>query len=93
MLVESSVGICRGGRSQGVLGPAEDEVTISRGGRDLGARLAILFPDPAVHTSVDNLEMSAVDILIQRAVRGVAGINVRRDVTARRKPSVVRPSH
>jgi hypothetical protein len=44
-----------------MLGPAEDEVTISCGRRDLRTRLAILLPDPAVDATVDYLEMSAVD--------------------------------
>jgi hypothetical protein len=47
-----------------VLGPTEDEVAISCSGRDLGTRLTILFPDPAVDATVDDLEMSAVDVLI-----------------------------
>jgi hypothetical protein len=64
MLIEGCVGICWRARSQGVLGPTEDEVAISCSGRDLGTRLTILFPDPAVDATVDDLEMSAVDVLI-----------------------------
>jgi hypothetical protein len=61
MLVEVCIGVCWSSGSRGVLGPAEDEVTVSCGRRDLGTRLAILLPDPAVDATVDDLEMSAVD--------------------------------
>jgi hypothetical protein len=63
-----------------VLGPTEDQIGISRSGRNLGARLTILLPDPAVDTTVDDLEMSGVNLLVQDAVRSIAGVKVRRDV-------------
>lgn len=63
-----------------MLGPAEDEVTVSRGRRNLLTRLAILLPDPAVDTTVDDLEMSGVNLLVQDAVRSIAGVEVRRDI-------------
>lgn len=71
-----------------MLGPAEDQVGISRGRRDLLPRLTILLPDPAVDTTIDDLEMSGVDLLVQDAVRSVAGIEVRRDIGTRRRTSV-----
>lgn len=80
MLVEVYVGVRWSCRCRGVLGPAEDEVTVSRGRRNLRTRLAVLLPDPAVDTTVDNLEMSAVDLLVQDAVRSISGVEVRRDV-------------
>ena len=63
-----------------MLGPAEDEVTVSRGRRNLLTRLTILLPDPAVDTTVDDLEMSGVNLLVQDAVRSIAGVEVRRDI-------------
>jgi len=80
MLVKVYVGVRRGCGCRSVLGPAEDEVTVSSGGRDLGARLTILRPHPAVDATVDNLEMGGVDLLVQDAVRSIAGVEVRRDV-------------
>ena len=80
MLVKVYVGVCRSCRCRGVLGPAEDEVTVSRGRRNLLTRLAILLPDPAVDTTVDDLEMSGVNLLVQDAVRSIAGVEVRRDI-------------
>ena len=70
-----------------MLGPAEDEVSITRGGRDLGTRSTTLLPNPAVHATVDNLEVSAVDLFVQCAVRRIAGVNVRRDIATKGKPS------
>ena len=80
MLVEVHIGVGRSSRGRGVLGPTEDQISISRGGRNLGTRLTILLPDPAVDTTIDNLEMSGVDFLVQDAVRSIAGVEVRRDV-------------
>ena len=60
-----------------MLGPAEDEVTVSRGRRNLLTRLTILLPDPAVDTTVDDLEMSGVNLLVQDAVRSIASVEVR----------------
>jgi hypothetical protein len=60
--------------------PAKHKVTVSSGGRDLVAGLAILLPDPAVHAAVDDLEMSAVDRLVQCTVCGIASVNIRRHV-------------
>lgn len=71
-----------------MLGPAEDQVGISRGGRDLSARLTILLPDPAVDTPVDDLEMSSVDLLVQDTVRSITGVDVRRDVGTGRQALV-----
>ena len=71
-----------------MLGPAEDEVTVSRGRRNLRTRLAVLLPDPAVNTTVDNLEMSAVDLLVQDAVCSISGVEVRRDVGTGRQALV-----
>jgi len=73
-----------------VLGPSEDKAGVTCCGRDLGTRLAILLPDPAVDATVDDLEMSAVDLLVQGAVSSVAGVDIRRNVAARRKLSVGR---
>jgi len=88
MLVEVHIGVCRSGRGRSVLGPTEDQIGISRGGRNLGARLATLLPDPAVDTTVDDLEMSGVDLLVQDAIRSIAGVDVRRDIGTKRQALV-----
>ena len=71
-----------------MLGPTEDKIGISRSGGNLGARLAILLPDPAVDTTVDDLEMSGVDLLVQDGVRSIAGVDVRRDIGTGRQALV-----
>ena len=63
-----------------MLCPAKDKVTTSRSGRDLRARSAILLPDPTVHATVDNLEMGTVDILVDRAICCISGVDVRRNI-------------
>lgn len=62
--------------------PAEDKVTVSSGWRDLRSRGAILLPDPAVNAAIDDLEVSAVDILVECTVRCIASVDVRRDIAA-----------
>jgi hypothetical protein len=67
-----------------VLSPTKNKATISGCGGDLGTRLTILLPDPAVGAAVDDLEVGAIDFLVQRDVSRVASVNVRRDVAAGR---------
>jgi hypothetical protein len=67
-----------------VLSPAEDKAAVSGCRGNLGTRLPILLPDPAVGAAVDDLEICAVDLLVQRDVSSVASVDVRRDVAAGR---------